>query len=103
MAAAIEACTVARTGRPACRLERGGAGAGSPGSHRSLLPVLDAVRVLTASAALADVPDFAALSRAGLADFFTGPPLPPANGRCVSVVSRPWRRRRPAARLYAVP
>ncbi|MFG2045408.1 hypothetical protein ACGFI8_46015, partial [Dactylosporangium sp. NPDC048998] len=44
---------------------------------------------LTASAALHDDPDFAPLSRASLADFFTDLPEPDANPDAVTVVTGP--------------
>ncbi|MFK0110638.1 class I mannose-6-phosphate isomerase [Streptomyces sp. NPDC091217] len=55
---------------------------------------------LTASAVLEDDPDFAPLSRAGLADFFTGLPEPAAADGTVTVVFGPGAALVPYDRLW---
>ncbi|MFB7212595.1 class I mannose-6-phosphate isomerase [Streptomyces sp. NPDC056255] len=58
------------------------------------------VLALTASAVLEDDPDFAPLSRAGLADFFTGLPEPGAADDTVTVVFGPGAALVPHDRLW---
>ncbi|MEU4507250.1 hypothetical protein [Streptomyces sp. NPDC024089] len=58
------------------------------------------VLALTASAVLEDDPDFAPLSRAGLADFFTGLPDPGAADDTVTVVFGPGAALVPHDRLW---
>ncbi|GAA1299466.1 class I mannose-6-phosphate isomerase [Streptomyces sanglieri] len=58
------------------------------------------VLALTASAELEDDPDFAPLSRAGLADFFTGLPEPGAADDTVTVVFGPGAALVPHDRLW---
>ncbi|MFD8745300.1 class I mannose-6-phosphate isomerase [Streptomyces sp. NPDC059616] len=58
------------------------------------------VLALTASAVLEDDPDFAPLSRAGLADFFTGLPDPGAADATVTVVFGPGAALVPHDRLW---
>ncbi|MET8743545.1 hypothetical protein [Streptomyces sp. NPDC004728] len=58
------------------------------------------VLALTASAVLEDDPDFAPLSRAGLADFFTGLPEPEAADDTVTVVFGPGAALVPHDRLW---
>ncbi|MFJ9681704.1 class I mannose-6-phosphate isomerase [Streptomyces sp. NPDC101194] len=58
------------------------------------------VLALTASAVLDDDPDFAPLSRAGLADFFTGLPEPEAADDTVTVVLGPGAALVPHDRLW---
>lgn len=58
------------------------------------------VLALTASAVLEDDPDFAPLSRAGLADFFTGLPEPEAPDDTVTVVFGPGAALVPHDRLW---
>ncbi|MGY3062164.1 mannose-6-phosphate isomerase class I [Streptomyces sp. TE3672] len=58
------------------------------------------VLALTASAVLEDDPDFAPLSRAGLADFFTGLPEPGAAADTVTVVFGPGAALVPHDRLW---